>query len=78
MSVLLIGLLLIGMTILSSYQVRGFFTQGLKKESVVYLFLMGGAALIGSLLLADVTIPSPSVPLKTIFEPIGHLIFHIE
>jgi hypothetical protein len=78
MNALLIGLMLIGMVVLSAYQVRGFFMQGLKKESIVYLCLMGGAALIGSLLLADVNIPSPSGPLKTFFEPIGRLIFHIE
>jgi hypothetical protein len=44
------------------------------KEAAIYGGLLGLSALIGSLLIADVDIPSANLPFEIIFEPIGKII----
>lgn len=73
MTVRILGfLLLIG--VVSVLQLRPMLAKGMKKEAAAYGSLMGLAALIGSLLIAGVDVPSPTVPLRMVFEPIGKAI----
>lgn len=66
-----IGGFLVFLILLSYFQIRSILAKGNKKEACVYGFLMGLAAVIGSLLIAGVEIPSPNIVFTKIFEPIG-------
>lgn len=46
-----------------------------KKEVIIYAGLMLIAAVIGSLLLAGVHLPSPAIPLQAVFGPVGKFFF---
>lgn len=69
----MIGFLLF-LSLLSYLQIRPLLAKGQKKEAVVYSGLMAIAAFIGSLLIAGIDLPSPTVPLRMVFEPIGKII----
>ena len=73
MTARILGFLLLA-GVVSVLQMRPLLAKGLKKEAAVYGSLMGLAALIGSLLIAGVDVPSPTVPLRVVFEPIGKAI----
>lgn len=68
-----IGFLLF-LGLLSYLQIRSLLAKGQKKEAAVYSGLIGIAAIIGSLLIAGIDLPSPTVPLRMVFEPIGKMI----
>ncbi|GLI09811.1 hypothetical protein YDYSG_58440 [Paenibacillus tyrfis] len=74
MIVLKIAFFLLLVAYLSFLQYRAF--RGKKKtELIVNIGLMLTAAVIGTLLIAGVDIPSPAIPLTAIFEPIGKWVF---
>ncbi|MFC5651476.1 hypothetical protein ACFPYJ_20635 [Paenibacillus solisilvae] len=61
---------------LSVVQIKSLIRKGRKKEVVVYSVLMGLAGVIGCILMAKMKIPSPTIPLQILFEPIGKMIFN--
>lgn len=65
---------LIFMTIGTIIRVRSLIRLQKNKEAAVYGGLMGLSAIVGTLILAEVQLPSPIVPFKAAFEPIGKLI----
>ncbi|UVI32630.1 hypothetical protein [Paenibacillus spongiae] len=67
------GFMLVIIT-LSSIQMKSLFKRRRKRETIVYFGLMGLAAIIGCLLIAGIKIPSPTIPLQIVFEPIGKMI----
>jgi hypothetical protein len=73
--ILTIILLMLALGVLTWRQARTLNQKKLKKELVTYLALMVLAATLGSLLLAQVPLPSPSEPLRLVFKPVGDLIF---
>lgn len=62
--------LLIFMGLLSYFQIKQIYIKDGGKAVLAYVLLMSLAALIGSLLIAGVEIPS-QVSISKIFEPIG-------
>ncbi|MBD0383177.1 hypothetical protein [Paenibacillus sedimenti] len=46
-----------------------------KKDAFFYTGFMLTAAVIGSLFIAGVPVPSPYLPLKAVFEPVGKWFF---
>ncbi len=58
----------------SYYKVQMFLKKKQPKEAVVYSCLMGICMILGSLLIAHVQIPSITIPVRFIFEPIGKII----
>ncbi|MCU6791854.1 hypothetical protein OB236_06900 [Paenibacillus sp. WQ 127069] len=58
----------------SFYRVRFFLNKNQLKVAVLYSCLMGLCMIAGSLLFAHVHIPSTTVPMRIIFEPIGKII----
>ncbi|WP_199614777.1 hypothetical protein [Paenibacillus alkalitolerans] len=70
-----VTLFLLFIGIVAYLQIRAFLDKGQKKEMAVYSVLMLASAFIGALILADVRPPSPAVPLRLIFEPIGKFFF---
>lgn len=60
--------------ILSFVQVKPLLKKGKRKEAAVVVSLMGLSAAVGSLLIAGIDIPSPTVLLRMVFEPIGKAI----
>ncbi|WP_028612845.1 hypothetical protein [Paenibacillus harenae] len=71
---LTIALFLLFVAYLSFWQFRALHGKT-KIEIIVNIGLMLTAAVIGTMLIADVDIPSPAIPLTAIFEPIGKWIF---
>ncbi|GIM47135.1 hypothetical protein DNHGIG_26840 [Collibacillus ludicampi] len=64
-------LFIIGVTILQITKIR---KENQMRDIIVYSVLMGMAAFLGSLMILGIPIPSPTKPLKYVFEPIGKLI----
>ncbi|MDR6879374.1 hypothetical protein [Bacillus sp. 3255] len=54
--------------------VRDLLAAHKKREAWIYSGLLGVCLLIGTLLLAQVKIPSLIVPFNVVFEPLGKLI----
>ncbi|WP_018132850.1 hypothetical protein [Effusibacillus pohliae] len=70
MKIQIIGFLLL-LAVAAYFQIRSLLAKGLQKEVIVCGGLWGLAAIIGSLLIAGVDVPKPTVPLQIVFEPIG-------
>jgi hypothetical protein len=60
---------------LSFVQLRVLLDHGEKKEAACYLVLMLTAVVVGSLLIAGIPLPSPAIPLRAVFEPVGRWFF---
>jgi hypothetical protein len=75
MKLFYIALLAIFAAGLSIVELRLLLDCGLKKEAAYYTFLMLAAVVIGSLLIAGVHVPSPAIPLRAVFEPVGRWFF---
>ncbi|MBD0382395.1 hypothetical protein [Paenibacillus sedimenti] len=58
----------------SFIKIRSLLVKQQTKEAAVYGGLMGVSAVIGSLLMAGVDLPSLVVPYEIIFQPIGKMI----
>ena len=58
----------------SFIKIRSLLVKQQTKEAAVYGGLMGVSAIIGSLLMARVELPSLVVPYEIIFQPIGKII----
>ncbi|QQE78121.1 hypothetical protein [Alicyclobacillus sp. SO9] len=69
-----IGVFLLLVTLLSIWQLRVFQREGFQYAIWGYTILMSIAAIVGSLELARITIPSPLAPLESVFEPIGKML----
>lgn len=69
-----IGLYVVCVIVLSFVRIQSFLRKQQKKEAALYGGLMTICALIGSLLLADVDVPSLVVPYEFVFQPIGKAI----
>lgn len=55
-------------------RIRALLRKQKNKEAAIYGGLLGLSAVIGSLLIAGVDIPSANLPFQMIFEPIGKII----
>jgi hypothetical protein len=64
-------LVTLGLTI---YNVQIFLNKQEPKSAILYGGLMGICMIFGSLIFAKVHIPSTTIPVRTIFEPIGKII----
>jgi uncharacterized membrane protein len=64
-------ILTLGLTI---YNVQIFLYKKELKAALLYGGLMGICMIVGSLIFAKVDIPSTTIPVRTIFEPIGKMI----
>ncbi|MCU6797480.1 hypothetical protein OB236_35685 [Paenibacillus sp. WQ 127069] len=73
MMVIKMALFLMFVIGLSYLQIQNMLSKG--DKVIAYMGLMLTAAVIGSLLIADVHLPSPATPLKAVFEPIGKWVF---
>jgi hypothetical protein len=60
--------------VLTIYNVQIFLNKQQPKSAILYSGLMGICMIVGSLLFAKVQIPSTTIPLRTLFEPIGKII----
>lgn len=69
-----IGLYVVCVIMLSFVRIRSFLRNQQKKEAALYGGLMIICALLGSLLLAEVEIPSLVIPYEIVFQPIGKAI----
>ena len=58
----------------SFIKIRSLLVKQQTKEAAVYGGLMGVSAIIGSLLMARVELPSLVVPYEIVFQPIGKII----
>ena len=58
----------------SFIEIRSLLVKQQTKEAAVYGGLMGVSAIIGSLLMARVELPSLVVPYEIVFQPIGKMI----
>jgi len=59
-----------GLGLLDGRRVR---KQGNRRDFQVYVALMGLAAVVGTLLLLGVRLPSPLEPINHVFTPLGRL-----
>jgi hypothetical protein len=75
MKILNITMLAIFASGLSIVELRLLLDCGLKKEAAYYTVLMLAAVVIGSLLIAGIPVPSPAIPLRAVFEPVGRWFF---
>lgn len=75
MTYMKIALFLLFGAALSYWQIRRLNSQGEKSEIASYSVLMLTAMVIGTLLLAEVRLPSPTVPIQAVFEPVGKWFF---
>lgn len=69
-----IGLYVVCVSVLSIVRIQSLMRKQQKKEAALYGGLMTVCAVLGSLLLAEVQIPSLVVPYEIIFQPIGKMI----
>ncbi|RCW42263.1 hypothetical protein [Paenibacillus prosopidis] len=69
-----IGLYIVFVTVMSLVRIQSLLRKQQKKEAALYGGLMTVCAVLGSLLLAGVAIPSLVVPYEMIFQPIGKMI----
>jgi len=73
MTAQIIGFLVIIATWTSS-RIRLLLSNHRNKEASIYASLMGIAAIVGSLLLAEIEIPSVIIPFNFAFKPLGKMI----
>lgn len=69
-----ISIYVVCVVVLTFIRIQLFLRKQQKKEAALYGGLMLICALLGSLLLADVEIPSLVVPYEIVFQPIGKMI----
>lgn len=55
-------------------RIQAFSSKEKHKEAAVYGSLMGVSAILGSLLIARINLPSFTVPAKMLLEPIGKML----
>ncbi|MGO4543626.1 hypothetical protein AB4Z29_02330 [Paenibacillus sp. 2TAB23] len=65
---------LLGLAVWSVIRIKALVSQKKNKEAAVYGSLMGVSAVLGSLLLARMDLPSFTEPAKMILEPIGKML----
>jgi hypothetical protein len=75
MKILNIALFALFASGLSIVELRLLLDCGLKKEAAYYTVFMLAAVVLGSLLIADISVPSPAIPLRAVFEPVGRWFF---
>ncbi|QGQ97309.1 hypothetical protein EHS13_21665 [Paenibacillus psychroresistens] len=73
MIVQIVGYIL-ALVLWSFVKIQSLLSKQEKKEAALYGGLMGASTIIGSLLIAQVDIPSVVIPFKVIFEPIGKML----
>lgn len=66
---------LLFLAVLAWRQAPPLYQKGLKKELVLYALLLGCAAALGSLMIAEVELTSPSQVLQEVFEPLHDRMF---
>lgn len=74
-SVIQTALFLFVMAIMSGLQIKVILRKGEKREVAVYALLSLSAMVVGTLLLFDVRLLSPTVPLRAVFEPFDRWLF---
>jgi putative effector of murein hydrolase len=70
--ILLLLFYLLFLTVILLWQMRSL--KGRKKEMIVFSILMGLGAVLGSLMILGIPIPSPTQPLRYVFEPLGKML----
>lgn len=56
---------------LTVYQTRCLWSENDKREAFVYILSMAISAVVGTLLIAGVNVPSLVMPFKIVFESVG-------